>query len=661
MLKRFSLKARMLIYICSVAFLAFAVTIAFVSIRASNMAKTEAMDKAEQIAYRYSGVVKAEIEVALDASRTLAQTFMGLKKSEDIPERAVLDKVLIQILEDNPSFLGVWTCWEPDALDGRDKEFAGTPSHDKTGRYIPYWYRDGGMTAIDALVDYDKEGAGDYYLLAQRSGQETIVEPYVYSVGGKDVLITSVVAPIKYKGKVVGVAGIDFSLDTFSKLVQKIKPFGTGNAALISNNGTYVAHIDFTKAGKEIGSSAQWLEAKKAIQLGKMLIQDDYSTIIESDIQRIFVPINLGLTITPWSFLINIPMDKVLDKANGIMYASIVIGAISLVVLLIIVLLIANGIANPLNLIAQSLGAGADQIASASSQVSSSSQSMAEGASEQAASIEETSSSMEEMSSMTRKNAENASQADNLMKEANQVVTTANESMGQLIQSMKDISKASDETSKIIKTIDEIAFQTNLLALNAAVEAARAGEAGAGFAVVADEVRNLAMRAADAAKNTAELIEGTVKKVNDGSELVSTTNDAFGQVAENAAKVGVLVAEISEASSEQSNGIEQVNLAITEMDKVVQENAANAEESASASEEMNAQAEQLRDYVGDLVQLITGKKVQDINTDGIRTIKSVVRKPQSASTGKKKMLIHGTKEVRSDQVIPFDDDKFKDF
>ncbi len=167
----------------------------------------------------------------------------------------------------------------------------------------------------------------------------------------------------------------------------------------------------------------------------------------------------------------------------------------------------------------------------ASGQVSSASQQLAAGSSEQAASIEETSSSLEEMSSMTSQNADNAGCADNLMKEVNQVVGQANASMTELTTSMAHISQASEETSKIIKTIDEIAFQTNLLALNAAVEAARAGEAGAGFAVVADEVRNLAMRAADAAKNTADLIEGTVKKVSDGSDLVTKTNDAFTLVA----------------------------------------------------------------------------------------------------------------------------------
>jgi len=344
--------------------------------------------------------------------------------------------------------------------------------------------------------------------------------------------------------------------------------------------------------------------------------------------------------------------EKILSRSQFIGWIT---SLAVLTALIVALLLISRSIIGPIRRISGDLRDGADQVFTAAEQVSSSSQSLAEGASQQAASIEETSSSMEEMASMTKKNSENASHADNLMKEANQVLLTANESMGQLIQSMEDISKASAETSNIIKTIDEIAFQTNLLALNAAVEAARVGEAGAGFAVVADEVRNLAMRAADAAKNTSELIEGTVKKIGDGSELVATTNNAFSKAAESTAKVGDLVSEISEASKEQSIGIEQVNIAITEMDKVVQQNAANAEESASASEKMSGQAEQLRDYVGDLVRLVTGREDQVAKPQTIKTV-------QYHSVPGKKISLPPSKKIQPEKVIPFDgDDDFKEF
>jgi methyl-accepting chemotaxis protein len=398
----------------------------------------------------------------------------------------------------------------------------------------------------------------------------------------------------------------------------------------------------------------------------------DRNKVISGTLDRI------GPEITKDIEEVNLSYKSVQDELGPQLTASnqqsitliLVIGSIAVILGVGLTFVITRGITKPLNLVIGGLREGAEQVTSASGQISASSQSLAEGASQQAASIEETSSSMEEMASMTKRNSESAGQADNLMKETNQVVKKANESMTQLTLSMEDISKASEETSKIIKTIDEIAFQTNLLALNAAVEAARAGEAGAGFAVVADEVRNLAMRAADAAKNTANLIEGTVKKVNDGSDLVAATNEAFGKVAESSAKVGNLVAEISEASKEQTSGIEQVNMAISEMDKVVQQNASNAEESASASEEMSAQAEQLMDYVGDLVKLVEGRKANGGNGANGRKKALAIKKRTSlahfpsvagASRTNKKLAYQGS-EIRPDQVIPFDgDENFKDF
>ncbi len=298
--------------------------------------------------------------------------------------------------------------------------------------------------------------------------------------------------------------------------------------------------------------------------------------------------------------------SRVAETAGFTTWAAL-IGAV--LISIVICLLVNRVITKPIRKVISGITLSVTQVSSASNLVSSAGRTLAEGASQQAASLEETSSSLEEMASMTRQNADNALQADQMMTDARQVVERANESMKDLIGSMQDISTASENTSKIIKTIDEIAFQTNLLALNAAVEAARAGEAGAGFAVVADEVRNLAMRAAEAAKNTAGLIEGTLKKVKDGEDLVAKTNEAFSEVAERAAGAGELVAEIAAASNEQAKGIEQVNIAIAEMDKVVQRNAAGAEKTASASEEMNSQTEQLSNCVTDLVSVVgTGRE-----------------------------------------------------
>ncbi len=348
---------------------------------------------------------------------------------------------------------------------------------------------------------------------------------------------------------------------------------------------------------------------------------------------------------------INLLTDLILKKAgedrndaestfrNARITLFITIG-LGLAVGILLMVFIGGSVTKSLKKVIQGLTEAFEQVSSGAVQVSSASQQLAQGSSEQAASIQQTSASLEEMAAMTKQNADHARQANSQMEEAKQVVGATNESMGQLVNSMSEIARASEETSKIVKTIDEIAFQTNLLALNAAVEAARAGEAGAGFAVVADEVRNLAMRAAEAARNTSNLLEKTVTRVKDGSDLMGRTNEAFQKVAGSASKAAELVGEIAAASAEQAQGIGQLNTAVSEMEQVTQQNAASAEESASAAEEMSAQAETMKEMVEVLAAMVnrSSKNRPDAapgsndQRKSIRLQKAVARRPDRAKS-----------------------------
>lgn len=292
-----------------------------------------------------------------------------------------------------------------------------------------------------------------------------------------------------------------------------------------------------------------------------------------------------------------------------------ILGCIGVVVGIVLAVLIAVSIVVALKRIIHSVSSGASQVSSAAAQVSSASQALAEGATEQAASLEEISSSLEEVASMTQQNADNALAANTLAEEARNAVDDGNECMGRMSIAINDIQDSSQQTAKIIKVIDEIAFQTNLLALNAAVEAARAGEAGRGFAVVAEEVRNLAIRSAEAAKNTAEMIEYAVKNANNGVEIAAEVSTVLAEIVSRMDKTTELSGEIAAASQEQAQGIEQVSTAVAQMNNVTQQNSASAEESASASEEMRGQAEQMIEVVESLIAMVGGKRKGEKSLD----------------------------------------------
>ena len=959
MFNNLNIRKKLIVFILSVTVLGIVALSGFLYNNSANMQTDSALELGESIAAEHSMAVKAFMEKPFVSARALAEV---IKKRETIDisdRRSALNGILKGFLEDNENFVGVWVCMEPNVFDGLDDNYRNTSGTDASGRFIPYWNRGSGSIIIEPLVDYDKPGTGDYYQIPLKTGKEALIDPYSYNIGGKDMLITTISYPIKENGKVIGVVGIDLSLNVLQEMVSKIKPYGTGVAAIFSNAGIVTAHFDPSRLGKNMSETERNMSGDRtdslvaAIKAGNKYSYQVYSPQMETDIYIVTEPMEIGNTKTPWGFAVGIPMNKVLEPVRTLLNFTIVIGIVVLAAMFIAIFWISgkiskpviecmeaadkiasgeinikldsesndetgklmksmkkmsgsianiindlNNLANdcsngkldrrvdaddfegeyavlagnvnnivdsivaPLNVTAeyvdriskgdipskiedeykgdfneiknninllidtlntfisemkkmseqQSMGdieynidsskfAGVyntmsdgfndtvneingailmilntikkysegdfseqmekmagkrvvanemidelrdnlvnvnseihklinatekgdlrvradvsgfrgsyqdmvsglnktldlvlnpiaeavktlqqmaegnlsvemtgdfkgdhailknsinetirlmpfrqaintletiadgnlseymdgdfkgdslrlkqalnktidsmneimsqvvvtvDEVNRGAVQVSDASTSLSQGATEQAASLEEITSSMSEIGGQTRLNAENANMAKTLTDESRDSAEKGNSEMENLNMAMSEISESSSNISKIIKVIDEIAFQTNLLALNAAVEAARAGRHGKGFAVVAEEVRNLAARSATAAKETAELIEGSIKVVENGSMLAIRTSEVLKEITNSSIKSADIVGEIATLSNEQAQAIAQINEGLTQIDKVTQTNTASAEQSASASEELSGQANNLKSMI----------------------------------------------------------------
>ncbi len=385
---------------------------------------------------------------------------------------------------------------------------------------------------------------------------------------------------------------------TITECYQKLEPLLTSDDDKVSLQKILTARGHYTSTRGEMLKKSRELTGD---QMGRMLDEqlvprrDEYLAAIDELMQR---KSDLGQSAS-------VAVDATVQSSTRLIVAGVLFALVSGGLLSWWII---RQTSRALRGIATQLASGSAQVASAATQVSSSAQTLASGSSEQAASIEETSASLEEISSMTKRNAESAAQAKQLANGTRSAAEVGAGDVTAMTDAMGAIKVSSDNIAKIIKTIDEIAFQTNILALNAAVEAARAGEAGAGFAVVAEEVRSLAQRSATAAKETAEKIEDAISKSAHGATISGRLAKSLDEIVSKARKVDDLVAEIAQASQEQSQGIGQVLTAVTQMDKVTQTNAASAEESAAAAEELNAQAQLLDEAVTQLEVLVEGQR-----------------------------------------------------
>jgi methyl-accepting chemotaxis protein len=371
-------------------------------------------------------------------------------------------------------------------------------------------------------------------------------------------------------------------------------------------------------------------------------------------------------------FILGQKIDRVLESVNKnkkLVWNSFVLICSAFAIMIFFVTFFLNRYTvNPISAIVKTLTGNSKEVALAADQIATSSQSLADGASEQASSLEQTSSSLEQITAQTHQTVENFQQADAAVRKTAEMVDKGVFSMEKMNSAINEIKESSNETSKIIKTIDDIAFQTNLLALNAAVEAARAGEAGKGFAVVAEEVRNLAQRSAEAAQNTSQLIEKSQENANNGVAVAEEVTTQLNSIKDSAGKINTLISEIAAASREQTQGIEQINVAVSEMDKVVQQNAADSEESASAAEELSAQATEMEKMVAALEAVVAGASEKNKGSKNLHQVSSVKKYQQKKTLNQPaqkrqnpKKLAPKAQKSHAEQVIPLDDDDFKDF
>jgi methyl-accepting chemotaxis protein len=611
--------------------LSLAATATVIGIRSSGASEAASMALARTAAREAGAAVKGRIVANLGAVVNLAGSMRATQEAGLAPSRAQIGEMTKATLSGSTDLLGASVVYEPNALDGKDAEYAGRkPEFDASGRYMPYYSRSGdGAVHIEPIVFSGAPGADDWYDVPKRSGRVVFTEPYAYPVNGKDVLMASLVAPIVVKGAFVGTASADLQLTTLGTILAALKPIEGGQLALVSNGGLYASHPDAARNGKKA-------ENIPAAGLDAVRTGQPYEYVDAAGTVHLLQPLRLHPDIAPWAVELSFPQRVATAPARELLGYMLAVALVCALVAAIAQVTVLARLMRPLRQLAAAMtglaGGSADltarldargsdelaviaggfntfvgriqqvlarvrhssdSVATASAEILQGNSDLSARTEQQAGALEETAASMEELTSTVRQNADNARQANELAGAASQIAARGGSVVTEVVRTMESISASSNKVVDIIAVIDGIAFQTNILALNAAVEAARAGEQGRGFAVVAAEVRSLAQRSAAAAKEIKELIGDSVEKVGAGRTLVLDAGKTMEDVVESVRRVSGIVAEISAASVEQSSGIAQVNQAIGQMDGATQQNAALVEEAAAAADSLRQQAEVL--------------------------------------------------------------------
>ncbi len=646
MLKSLSFRQKILLAVLVTVFLGFAVTLGFVNLANSQDARRQGEALAEQMAARYAEQTEKTLNESMKAAAQLAQTFEGLRQG-GMPSRPTLDALQRRVLMANTGFINIWVLFEPNALDGRDAEFANTPHHDRSGRYVPYFTRkpDGSIGheipggGKGEVLEYDRPGDGDYYLVPKQRGMDTITEPYEYDVAGQKMLLSSFVAPIKdSNGRFIGAAGVDVPLASVQNELGKVKPFDEGYLSVLSNGGVYIAHPDTGKLGKAAADLSP--EALAAIKAGKV-----FHYQAAGNWMHFLMPIHIGQSGTPWAVAVSIPMDKVMEQANATRNQSLWIGLACLLGLGVILFMVLARLIRPLNELsramsylasgsgdltrrmrvsgndeigkvalafnafvsqlhemfsgvkqhAEALARHVDDLSQVSTQVAEGSQRQSEAASATAATIEQVTTSINHIANSTRDAESVVNRTGSLTRDSATVVNRSSNEIGQIAGAVRQLNDnlaalegRSGQISAIVNVIRDVADQTNLLALNAAIEAARAGEQGRGFAVVADEVRKLAERTGQATVEIAGMITAIQQDTRAAAGGMTAALSQVDQGVELAQQAAQAIAAIQDNNTQLIEKIHEIADATAEQSLASTDIARNAERISSMAADNDA-------------------------------------------------------------------------
>jgi len=341
--KNLNIKTKLLISICSVAFISFIVTVTYISISSYSNSRHDAINLLTQTGYRYGEAVKAEIETAADSARTLALALGGMKESNVSPDRNQTNSMIRKIIAGNNDFWGVWCIWQPNAFDGKDEELKNTPGSNDKGQYMAYWYRDGSDIKLDVTGAYEEnDPKGEWYWKPLKTNNEFLTDPTVYTINNKETMLVSICIPVVVNGKSLGVAGVDISMDKLKSIVSKIKLYETGYSFMVSNSGVMVAHPTSEKVGKKINQLNFSKDIESLIKEGTSALKNETSDILGKGTMTMYTPFTIGETNSPWTLAVRVSVDRVLEKARSLRNISIIISIISMSVLIGVVVLIAT-------------------------------------------------------------------------------------------------------------------------------------------------------------------------------------------------------------------------------------------------------------------------------------------------------------------------------